>query len=328
MSADDETWPLVASVLADNWDFPVDRQERLTGGRNASAWRVSGPAGVAVAKLVEPGDASPAQFEGSLRVAAALDRPDLPTGAPLPSRDGRLAVAVGAGRLGLLRWLDGRPLSGTSGADLERMGMVLARLHRRAAAMAAAVPAPDVIPTWPWSLLSLDALGVTPFDPGDGGLVASAASAAIDGGTGPYRIGLVHGDATPEHFLANGRTIGVIDWASVMHAPPGFDLAVLALTAQRAGAGPGDISRLIASYHATARQTGSGPNGATDDAATDDAATDAAGLARMRALRLAAEIVYFTSRLRHPATAVTTADSDISGLVRARMELRTLVKSS
>jgi Ser/Thr protein kinase RdoA (MazF antagonist) len=144
--------------------FPVAGHELLTAGRNARTWRVFGSAGVAVAKLVEPGDASLGQFVGSLRVAAALDSGDLPTAPPLPSRDGLLAVPAGSGLLAVLPWLDGRPLNGTAGADLDRMGAVLATLHRRAAG----IPVPGGIPSWPWSWLSLDALGLEPLDPGDG----------------------------------------------------------------------------------------------------------------------------------------------------------------
>ena len=136
--------------------------ELLTAGRNARTWRVFRPPGVAVAKLVEPGDASLGQFVGSLRVAAALDREDLPTAPPLPSRDGWLAVPAGPGLLALLPWLDGRPLNGTADADLDRVGTVLATLHRRATG----ILVPGGIPPWPWSWLSLNWLGLKPAAPG------------------------------------------------------------------------------------------------------------------------------------------------------------------
>ena len=106
MNRDDGAWQRVGGLLAAKWDFPLAGHELLTAGRNARTWRVFGPAGVAVAKLVEPGDASLGQFVGSLRVAAALDSGDLPTAPPLPSRDGRLAVPTGSGLLAVLPWLE------------------------------------------------------------------------------------------------------------------------------------------------------------------------------------------------------------------------------
>ncbi len=96
MKACEDAWPRVAAALADHWDFPVTGHDRL-GGRNAKTWQVSGPAGTAVAKLVEPGDGNLAHFEGSLQVAVALDSPELPTAPPLPSLDNRLTVPVGPG---------------------------------------------------------------------------------------------------------------------------------------------------------------------------------------------------------------------------------------
>jgi Ser/Thr protein kinase RdoA (MazF antagonist) len=297
--------------------FPVAAHELLTARRNARTWWVSGPAGVAVAKLVEPGDASLGQFVGSLRIAAALDSGDLPTAPPLQSRDGRLAVPAGPGLLALLPWLDGRPLKGTADADLERMGAVLATLHSRAVG----IMVPGGIPPWPWSWLSLDALGLKPLDPGDAGLVVRAASAAA----GTHSLGVVHGDPTPDHFLAIGPVTAVIDWATVMQGPLRYDLAVLALTAERAGARPDQVRRLIAGYDAAARETGQNPRRtACCDTAANEAA-DAAALARMRTLRLASEIVYFTSRLRQPIAASTaTFDEDLAGLARARTGLREL----
>jgi Ser/Thr protein kinase RdoA (MazF antagonist) len=128
----DDPWSAVAVALAKHWDFPVTGHDRL-GGRNAKSWRVSGPGGAAVAKLVEPGDGNLAHFEGSLLVAAALDSCAQPTAPPRPSRDSRPVVPVGSGRLALLPWLEGRALSGTADADLGRMGAALADLHRRAA---------------------------------------------------------------------------------------------------------------------------------------------------------------------------------------------------
>ncbi len=100
-----------------------------------------------------------------------LDHDDLPTAPPLPSRGGPPVVPVGSGRLALLPWLGGRPLSGTGQADLGRMGAVLATLHQRAAT----ITIPAGIPAWPWTWLSLEALGLAPFDPGDCGLVERAA---------------------------------------------------------------------------------------------------------------------------------------------------------
>jgi Ser/Thr protein kinase RdoA (MazF antagonist) len=243
--------PDVAALVTEHWDFPVRSLRPLSGGRNARAWRVCGPAGVAVAKLVGPADADLASYEGSLRVAAALDAPDLPTGAPIPGRAGTLTVPVGTARLALLRWLPGHPP--TTAAELAAAAAALATVHDRTATMA---PPPGV-PTWPWSWLSLDRW--EPLDPGDPALVAAARDAveATD-------LVLLHGDPTPDNIRVDGPTVGLLDWATVMQGPPAYDLAVLTLTAERAGLG--------------------GLGGLTT------------ALIPARRLRLAAELVWFTSR--------------------------------
>lgn len=317
MTVEDDTWLRVATVLADSWAFPVIHRELLPGGRNARTWRVTGPTGTAVAKLVEPGDANLDIFEQSLRVATLLDRPDLPTAAPLPDRGGRLVVPVGAGRLALLPWLSGAPLSGTADADLERMGMVLASLHRRAAG----ITVPPAIPMWPWSWLNLRALGLEPLYPEDADLVQRAANAPAD----PRPLGLLHGDPTPDSFLADGATVAVIDWASVMHGPLRYDLAVLVLAAERAGARPDQIGRLVASYDAAVAGWAANVDDAPGGTTTADGLPHTRDLAGMRALRLAAEIVYFTARLRRPAATQVDAAEDLAGLARAREALRELV---
>ena len=301
MTSPEDPWPAVASALAKHWDFPVTGHDRL-GGRNAKSWRVSGPAGVAVAKLVEPGDGNLAHFEGSLLVATALDSCALPTAPPRPSRDNRPVVPVGSGRLALLPWLEGRALSGTADADLGRMGAALAALHRRAAGVAI----PPAVPAWPWAWLSLETLGLVPVDPGDAVLVDNAGRAALK----PGPVGIVHGDPTPENFLLAGPVVAIIDWATVMQGPARYDLAVLVLAAERAGARPGQIARLVAEYDAAGGEV----------AGTGE-------LARMRALRLAAEIVYFTSRIRNPEPTGADEEEDRTGLERARSALRELTES-
>jgi Ser/Thr protein kinase RdoA (MazF antagonist) len=148
-------------------------------------------------------------------------------------------------------------------------------------------------------------LGLEPLDPGDAVLVDSAGRAAVKSGP----VGIVHGDPSPENFLLAGPVVAIIDWATVMQGPARYDLAVLVLGAERAGARPGQITRLVAEY---------------DAAFGEDAATGE--LARMRALRLAAEIVYFTSRIRNPELAGASEEDDRSGLERARGALRALTE--
>ncbi len=179
------------------------------------------------------------------------------------------------------------------------MAAVLASLHRRAAP----VPVPSGIPTWPWTWLSLEALDLKPLDPGDAGLVETAASQAVN----PGQAGIVHGDPTPENFLVAGTVAAVIDWASVMQGPARYDLAVLVLAAERAGARPGQLAALVAGYDAACGGT-----------------AGAGELSSMRVLRLAAEIVYFTARLRRPPDVRGDTAEDLAGLERARTALREL----
>jgi Ser/Thr protein kinase RdoA (MazF antagonist) len=83
-----------------------------------------------VAKLVAP--AAGSQFSGGLAIAKALEDAGIPAGAPVPARDGRLAVDVGDGWLALLTWVPGHPLTGESPAERELIGGVLPESRRGA----------------------------------------------------------------------------------------------------------------------------------------------------------------------------------------------------
>ena len=151
-----QTGEIRAALAA--WDVPGRvRLEPLGGGRNSETWRVVCPAGAFVAKLA-PVDAG--AVEAGLAVAEYLGRAGLLTGAPVRTRDGRLAAPItlagGGQALALLRFVAGRPLDPARPADLWRWGETMGRAH----ALLRTLPASDVpagLACWPWAWLDPDA---------------------------------------------------------------------------------------------------------------------------------------------------------------------------
>jgi Ser/Thr protein kinase RdoA (MazF antagonist) len=260
----------VCHTLGLYWAFRPTATTEIFGGRNSRVWRVTDGEIMAAAKLVRPGDSDLLHFEAGLRVAALLNSATMPTGAPILTASGDYTAAAAGGRLALMRWVPGVPLTATKDADMPVLGTVLARLHDRSD-----IPSPGV-PGWPWQWLSLDGLPV--IEPRDRDLVDRAAALTQ---AGSFTLGIVHGDASPDAFIAATDTIGVIDWASVLHGPVLYDVATLSLVLRRQGASQAQIEAMTSAY-------------------SEHSAISAAELRQLdtlRALRLSAEVVYHTSRI-------------------------------
>jgi Ser/Thr protein kinase RdoA (MazF antagonist) len=176
------------------------------------------------------------------------------------------------------------------------MASVLALLHRRTMGDE---PLPGV-PRWPWQWLSLDTLGAV--EDGDVDLVDDAARAAAEIA---FSRGIVHGDPSPDNFVADGSAVALLDWASVLEGPLLYDVAVLGLVLERSGGGVDAARHLERCYAASAPVD----------------VAELADLPRLRRLRLAAELVYFTSRLRIPGRDEATMAGDRVGLARTRQAL-------
>ncbi len=115
-----------AALAAWRLDRPVRVEPLESDGMNSECWSVAAGAGRFVAKA-----ARDASFRGGLAVAELLESRGFPTGAPLRTRDGELAVPVGAGdfALALLRFFPGRHRDAEGADDLRLWGDVMGRFH-------------------------------------------------------------------------------------------------------------------------------------------------------------------------------------------------------
>lgn len=209
--------PVLAACLERYWNLSDVLVTEHHGGMGSATWFVGHRGERWVAKLVAP--VAGIQFAGGLALAQRLDQAGIPSGAPLPAGDGRLAVDVGAGWLALLRWVPGDPLTGGTTAERELIGTTLARVHE--------------------VLAGCDAGGAQHFhwvDPDAGYLslrpwlrpaVVAALEAFEAADPGGMTWGLLHADPAPDAFRldqVSGRC-GVIDWSYFLYGPLLYDLA-------------------------------------------------------------------------------------------------------
>jgi Ser/Thr protein kinase RdoA (MazF antagonist) len=209
--------PALAACLERYWSLSDVRVTEHYGGMGSATWFVGHRGERWVAKLVAPVAGN--QFAGGLALAQRLDQAGIPSGAPFPAGDGRLAVDIGAGWLALLRWVPGAPLTGGTTAERELVGTTLAAVHE--------------------VLAGCDAGGAEQFhwvDPDAGYLslrpwLRPALVAALDAfeaaDPGGMTWGLLHADPAPDAFRldqVSGRC-GVIDWSYFLCGPLLYDLA-------------------------------------------------------------------------------------------------------
>lgn len=202
-------------VLADRWELQADRFEVLEGGMNSQTWLVIGPdGGKLVLKTVEASDSA---FEPGLEAAARLDRAGVLTGAPIPSRAGRLVEMYGDRQLAVLQYIDGRSLQGTAD-DRRAIGTTLGRVHR------VTQTAGGELEDWLGLVRQFDEhLDLEPW-------IRPAVNGAIDAvrdlaARQPLTWAGLHGDPAPEAFLrqADGH-VALIDWGGFMAGPALYDL--------------------------------------------------------------------------------------------------------
>jgi Ser/Thr protein kinase RdoA (MazF antagonist) len=202
----------LTDVLAQHWNLTADRLETLGGGMNSQTWLVVSDSVRYVAKSV-PGADPP--FEPGLALAAHLARHGVITGAPVPTRDGRLIERWGDRQLAVLKYVGGVPLAATP-EDQQAVGTTLARVHQISQA-----PAGD-LEKWFELITAFDAyLDLEPW-------IRPAVEGALDGVRALSNLtwaGL-HGDPATEAFLRQSTgEIALIDWGSYMTAPLLYDVA-------------------------------------------------------------------------------------------------------
>ncbi|MFF2011730.1 phosphotransferase enzyme family protein [Streptomyces sp. NPDC058195] len=216
------TVPSVARLLVEHWGLRADDVTPLEGGMNSLTWEVCSGDTRWVVKAVAPeaGDA----FVHGLRLAERLERAGIPAGAPVPTTDGQPVVRFADRTAALLRWVEGRGLTGESRAELETMGSTLARAHRVLGTGDGPAPAP--VPAR--LFLPTDHLDVRPW-------LRPVITKVMDRLNGPglttLTWGPVHGDPAPDVFRADpvSGVCGMIDWSGTGVWPRAYDLAALVM---------------------------------------------------------------------------------------------------
>ncbi|MDN3239704.1 phosphotransferase enzyme family protein [Glycomyces tritici] len=227
---------LLRTCLAEHWRLHNAQIVPHHGGMNSGTWFVTAGPRRWVAKAVAPDTVF--DYTSGLAAAAVLDRPDLPTGAPERSRDGRLAVTVEGMMLALLAWVPGEPVTGDGPAQQRIIGTTLARAH--AALRGAGIPSAD---SFHWVDPEAEHLDVRDWvRPA----VTAALTALDDLDPATLTWGPLHTDPAPEALrLDQGTgTCGLIDWSTAMPGPYLYDLASAVMYV----GGPDDADPLIEAY--------------------------------------------------------------------------------
>ncbi|KAK1184378.1 phosphotransferase [Streptomyces sp. NBS 14/10] len=216
------------SAALSNWEQRIESVEKLAGGWNSSVWLVRSESGVRyVAKLADTHDAD--AFRGGLRSAALAASHGFPSGPPVPTRDGRIAMKLAEGFLALLEYIPGRTGDASSEEDVRRMGATLARAHQALQDDTGGMSEQFIWP-WRWADACLENLTM-PEE------VQSAAVRVLDrareiSSDVPIRIGVVHGDPGLDSFRLHDESPlrdGLIDWSATMEAPILYDLGSFAV---------------------------------------------------------------------------------------------------
>ena len=159
-------------------------------------------------------------FVFGLDLAHRLERAGIPAGAPVATESGLSVVPFGGQMVALLRWVDGRGLTGESHTELGVMGATLARAHRALGMQNGKGTAPARL------YLPSEHLDVRPWlRP----VITKVMARLEELDLRKLTWGPVHGDPAPEVFRldpVNG-VCGMIDWSGAGVWPRAYDLAAL-----------------------------------------------------------------------------------------------------
>lgn len=206
------------------------------GGMNSQTWFVSSGSDRYVAKAVPL--SAHQRFVSGLAVAAMVQEAGIPSGAAVPTRDGRPFTQVEGHTLALLAFVNGSGLAGTDETEQRLIGSTLARVH--AVLIGGTVPGAD---RFHWLKPEGAHLGIRDW-------VRPAIERALEEWErlppGSLTWGLLHTDPAPEAFLFDRHTgvCGLIDWDTGMDGPLMYDLASAVMYV----GGPAHAGALIDTY--------------------------------------------------------------------------------
>ncbi|MEY9862777.1 Ser/Thr protein kinase RdoA (MazF antagonist) [Catenulispora sp. GAS73] len=216
-------WRARISELLRHWPLATPRigADLTDLGDRALVWRIDTPAGPYVAKLTFDG---PEHVEPGLRIAAFLDAAGIPSGAPLPTRDGCWCLSMDgdSGRvwtLAVLRYVPGTPLDLREPEASALAGDLLGRVHRTLMSPEAPMPAGSLLDFY------ADEAQRLPGSP-----LAEALPALLDAlAEKPLPIGTLYGDPAPEILIISAGpdthdVPALIDWGTPSRGPLLFDV--------------------------------------------------------------------------------------------------------
>ncbi len=284
----------VERCLADAWGLVGATVEVHDGGMNSQTWFVTEGTQRWVAKAVATADQP--RFASGLVVAERVAAAGIPTGAAMPTRDGRSVVSIDGRTLALLAFVEGDALTGQDEGQQRCIGRTLARAHRAVAELVV----PDAEP-FHWLVATAPHLHAPSWlRPA----IEDALAAYDDLDPGSLTWGLLHSDPAPEAFrLAADGTCGLIDWDRALHGPLLYDLASAVMYV----GGPDRAGPLVDAYL---------------DGGTLDRAEVERGLVPMLGLRWAVQSDYFSRRIaRDDLTGIDDRAGNEKGLADARRGL-------
>jgi homoserine kinase type II len=182
------------------------------------------------------------QFEAGLSAAEHLHQRNLDAGRPVRAIDGQLSCPIEGQVLGLMNFVDGRPLDHADPVDQQWWGDRLGRAHQALAGFGH-----PGLPAWHWVRPEAGHLGIAAW-------LRPAVTRAVNAleklqVTDRLTFGTLHGDPHYGAFLLDPSTgrVGIIDWGSAVCGPMVYDVASAVMYA-------GGIDRakgLVEAYAAT-----------------------------------------------------------------------------
>ncbi|WP_112310652.1 phosphotransferase [Pseudogemmobacter bohemicus] len=227
---------VIAAALAEHWGLSGGMQP-LAGERDLNFCLTTAQGAKYLVKLTHPAESlGMTEFQTGALVHVAERDPELPVPRVIRPVDGALWVALPEGRLRVLSWLEGQPMSAGARSDAQarQSGVVLARLTRALADYSH--PAADHVLLWdirqtPRLVPLLPSITDEALRAGAGAFVARF-SAEITPRLAALPWQICHSDLNPHNLLvdpaAPDRITGLIDFGDMVYTPRICDLGVAA----------------------------------------------------------------------------------------------------
>ncbi len=288
------TEPQVCGIISSGWGLVASAATPLPGGMNSACWAIHGDDDRWVLKVVPVRQAG--QFRAGLECAARLAGAGIAAGAPLPTVQSSLVLAVQAvGVAALLTWVPGGALTGDTADEQTAMAKTLTACH-----IALQTADMDCVEQFHW----VDSEAAHLRGPSWLAPAVRAAVATVDAAAGQLTAGVLHSDPAPEAFRqGSDGSVGLIDWASAVRGPLLYDVASAVMYL----GGPANAVPFVDTYAA------SGPLRRTEIDSH---------LALMLRFRWAVQADYFARRIAtDDLTGIASRDDNDKGLADARRGL-------